>query len=45
MSLKTGTEDKENYKNTYSLAVAKAFVQALAREKNAETKVYEIYNL
>lgn len=45
MSLKTGTEDKENYKNTYSLAVDKAFIQALAREKNAETKVYEIYNL
>ena len=45
MSLKTGTEDKENYKNTYSLAVDKAFIQALAREKNAETKIYEIYNL
>lgn len=45
MSLKTGTEDKENYNNTYSLAVDKAFIQALAREKNAETKVYEIYNL
>lgn len=45
MSLKTGTDDKENYKNTYSLAVDKAFIQALAREKNAETKVYEIYNL
>lgn len=45
MSLKTGTENKENYQNTYSLAVDKAFVQALAREKNAETKVYEIYNL
>ena len=25
--------------------VDKAFIQALAREKNAETKVYEIYNL
>ena len=45
MSLKKGTEDKGNYKNTYSLAVDKAFIQALAREKNAETKVYEIYNL
>lgn len=43
MSLKKGTEDKD--KNTYSLAVDKAFIQALAREKNAETKVYEIYNL
>ena len=41
MSLKTGTEGK----NTYSLAIDKAFIQALAREKNAESKVYEIYNL
>ena len=45
MSLKTGTENKENYQNTYSLPVDKAFIQALAREKNAESKVYEIYNL
>jgi len=45
IQLKTGTENKGKYENVYSLAVDKAFIQALAREKNAETKLYEIYNL
>ena len=45
IQLKTGTENKGKYENVYSLAVDKAFIQALAREKNAEAKLYEIYNL
>ena len=40
MLLKTGKID-DIY---YSLAISKAYVQTLAREKNAESKTFELYN-
>ena len=45
MSLKTGTTKTKTDDDIYhSLAISKAYVQALAREKNAESKIYEFYN-